>query len=68
MKAKFLFWGAIIFFILGQHTQDNRLYYFFAVYFAMLFIGVLFYKLEYRPQPSEDRIEKLPKSNSSAGK
>lgn len=66
MKSKFLFWGAILFFILGRNTLDNRLFYFFAFYFAMLFIGVFFYKLEYRPPGSKDNIEDLPETDSAA--
>jgi len=66
MKSKFLFWGAVLFFFLGQNSLDNRLFYFFAFYFAMLFIGVFFYKREYRPPPSEDNIEDLPEADSTA--
>ena len=66
MKSKFLFWGAILFFILGQNTLDNRLFYFFSFYFAMLFVGVFFYKREYKPTQPEENIEDLPEADSAA--
>jgi len=66
MKSKILFWGAILFFIQGQNAADNRLFYFFAFYCAMLFIGVFFYKREHRPPPSEANIEDLPETDSAA--
>lgn len=70
MKSKFLFWGAILFFILGQNSIDPRLFYFFAFYLAMLFVGVFFYKREYKPSPPEEKnenIEDLPEADSAAG-
>ena len=70
MKSKFLFWGAVLFFILGRNSADPRLFYFFAFYCAMLFIGVLFYKREYKPptpKENDENVEDLPEADSAAG-
>lgn len=62
MKAKLLFWSAILFFVLGLNTGDGVLYYFFAIHLFMLFIGVLFHKLTQKFD-TEKNVEPLPETS-----
>jgi hypothetical protein len=64
MKTKFLFAGAILFFLLGRNTEDALLFYFFAVHFFTLFFGLFLFKCEKKFQPKET-IETLQHSDSS---
>jgi hypothetical protein len=63
MKTKILFWSAVIFLTLGLSTKDGMLYYFFAIHFSMLFIGMFLHKVAYTPQP-DAKAEPLPKAGS----
>ena len=65
MKTKLLFWGGIIFFVLGTHAKDGTLFYFFSVHLFMLYIGMLLYKISYTP-PKDTSAEPLPDSESAA--
>jgi hypothetical protein len=46
MKLKFLFFSAILFFILGKHYHDELIFYFFSVQMLILYVAVFFYKRE----------------------
>ena len=50
MKTKFLFYIAIIFLILGLNSEDGWLYFFFAVHFSTLAIGVFLSKKDSKIQ------------------
>ncbi|UCF91829.1 MAG: hypothetical protein JSW39_26760 [Desulfobacterales bacterium] len=67
MKTKLLFWGAILFFVLGWKTQDNLLYYFWAIHLFTLFVAFVIYRMEKKFQPAE-KIESLPEVNASKAK
>ena len=64
MKSKLLFWGGIIFFILGTNAKDGTLFYFFSVHLFMLFIGMFLYKISYTPR-KDTSAEPLPDSESA---
>ena len=46
MKLKFLFYSAILFFVLGRHYHDELIFYFFSVQMLILYVAVFFYKRE----------------------
>lgn len=48
MQLKFLFWLAVILAVIGMHSPDGNLFYFFAVHLAMLMIGVSLHRREKR--------------------
>jgi hypothetical protein len=50
MKTRILFWGAVLFLVLGLNTKDGTLFYFFSVHLFMLFIGVFLHKISFTPQ------------------
>jgi hypothetical protein len=64
MKIKFLFWSAVLCFVLGLSTKDSTLFYFFSIHLLMLFIGVLLHKLacNSRPRPT---VEPLPEASQT---
>jgi hypothetical protein len=39
MQLKFLFWLAVLLVVIGMHSPDGNLFYFFAVHLTMLMIG-----------------------------
>jgi hypothetical protein len=51
MKTKLLFWGAVLFLVLGLNAKDGMLFYFFSIHQFMLFVGVLLRKRESKRQP-----------------
>ena len=61
MKTKLLFWGAVLFLVLGLNTKDGTLFYFFSVHLFMLFIGVFLHKISFTPQP-DATTEPLPEA------
>ena len=64
MKLKFLFFSAILFFILGRHYQDELIFYFFSVQMFILYIAVIFYKRELKIIA---RYNKASENNEEAG-
>lgn len=48
MKPKFLFYGAIAFFIAGCNSQDDTLYFFFATHLFSLALCLYYYRRENR--------------------
>lgn len=64
MKTKLLFWGGVLFFLLGLHAKDGTLFYFFSVHLFMLNIGVFLHKISYSPQ-TEARVEPLPDTEAA---
>lgn len=48
MQLKFLFWLAVISTVIGMHSPDGNLFYFFAVHLTMLMIGVFLHRREKR--------------------
>ena len=58
MKTKFLLFSEIIFLLLGWHSKDGVLFFFFAVHLFTLSIGVILLKFEKKLQPGT-RIEPL---------
>jgi hypothetical protein len=51
MKTKLLFWGAVLFLVLGLNAKDGTLFYFFSIHQFMLFVGVLLRQRESKRQP-----------------
>ncbi len=64
MKTKLLFFSAIGFLILGLHSRDGALYYFFSIYLCMLFIGIFIHKHASKPR-TEAAGEPLPEVGSA---
>jgi len=62
MKIKLLFWGAVLFFVLGLNARDSGLFYFFSIHLFMLLIGMLLHKLAKKLQPDE-AVEPLPETS-----
>jgi hypothetical protein len=62
MKTKLLFWGAILFLVLGLNARDSALFYFFSIHLFMLFIGVILHKLTLKLQPDKT-VEPLPEAS-----
>jgi hypothetical protein len=50
MKAKLLFYSALIFLILGLYAQDGIIYFFFAIYLLALAICVFFHRHDNKMQ------------------
>lgn len=48
MQLKFLFWLAVILAVVGMHSPDGNLFYFFAAYLTTLMIGGFFHRREKR--------------------
>jgi hypothetical protein len=48
MRLKILFWAAVGLGVLGMHSPDGNLFYFFAVHLTMLTIGSWLYRREKR--------------------
>ena len=61
MKTKLLFWGAMLFFVLGLNARESALFYFFSIHLFMLLIGVLLHKLTLKLQPDKN-VEPLPET------
>ena len=59
MKTKLLFYSAVGFLILGLHSRDGALYYFFSIYLFMLFVGIFIHKHTYKPR-AEKAAASLP--------
>jgi hypothetical protein len=62
MKTKFLLFSAILFLLLGWNPKDGALFFFFAVHFFTLSIGVILFKFEKKLQPRA-RIDMLSPSD-----
>jgi len=62
MKTKLLLYSAVGFLILGLHSREEALYYFFSIYLFMLFIGIFIHKHAHKP-----RNEKIDESLPEAG-
>lgn len=63
MMLKLLFWGAILFLILGLQAHDGNLFYFFAIHLLIIAIGVFFRKHDFRPRAAaamEDHPDSTP--------
>jgi hypothetical protein len=64
MKSKFLFFSAILFFILGRHYHDELIFYFFSLQMFMLFLAAFFHKRELKVRAKRN-AESLPAGDSS---
>jgi hypothetical protein len=70
MKLKLLFLCAVLFLILGWHTKDGVLFFFFAVHLVTLAIGVIASRYDRKPHPEPAtklfaEPEPLPEIDSS---
>jgi len=48
MQLRCLFWLAVILTVIGMHSPDGNLFYFFAVHLTMLMIGLFLLRREKR--------------------
>lgn len=48
MKTKLLFWTALAMAVIGMHSPEGSLFYFFAFHLSMLLIGCLLHRREKR--------------------
>jgi hypothetical protein len=48
MRPKLLFWLAAAMAVMGMHSPDGNLFYFFSAHWSMLMIGFLFHRRELR--------------------
>jgi len=64
MKPKLLLLCGIVFFILGNSTQEHLLFYFFSFYVFLLFVALFFQRRETRQNTKND-VEPLPEAESS---
>jgi hypothetical protein len=55
MQVKFLFWLAVILAVIGMHSPDGNLFYFFAVHLTMLMIGLFLLRREKRGRATPNR-------------
>jgi hypothetical protein len=66
MKTKILILCGIVFLILGNNTNEDLLFYFFALYVLLLFIAVIFQRHETKKNAKpETDVEPLPETESS---
>ncbi len=70
MQVKFLFWLAVISTVIGMHSADGNLFYFFATHLTMLMIGVFFYRRDKRGRatPAARRVAPKPSAPALKGK
>ena len=64
MKTKLLFFGGIIFLLLGWNTKDGILFFFFAIHLLTLAIGVVVSRYDQKRQPVLT-LDSLTKADSS---
>jgi hypothetical protein len=68
MQLKFLFWLAVILAVLGMHSPDGNLFYFFAAHLTTLMIGVFLHRREKRGSAAPAARHTTPKSSAPAVK
>jgi hypothetical protein len=61
MRLKILFWLAVVLAVLGIHSPDGNLFYFFAVHLTMLTIGFALYRREKRGRATSTGAVPPPK-------
>lgn len=59
MKTKLLFWMALAMTVIGMHSAEGSLYYFFAVHLSMLLIGC---RLHHREKRGREAAAARPRS------
>jgi hypothetical protein len=64
MQLKFLFWLAVILAVIGMHSPDGNLFYFFAVHLTMLMVGLFLLRREKRGRATPAARPTIP--NTSA--
>jgi hypothetical protein len=66
MKTKFIFFSAILFFILGKYNHGELVFYFFAIQMLALYIAVFAHKRELKIQAKNNAdsspVAESPKS------
>lgn len=65
MQPKFLFWLAVILAVIGMHSPDGNLFYFFAVHLTMLMIGLFLLRREKRHRATPAARPAAPKPSAS---
>jgi hypothetical protein len=53
VKTKLLFWLALAMAVLGMHSSEGTLFYFFALHLSMLLIGCLLQRREKRGRKTD---------------
>ena len=64
MKTKFIFFSAILFFILGKYNHNELVFYFFSIQMLTLYIAVFVHKRELKIR-TKANVESLPAAESS---
>jgi membrane protein insertase Oxa1/YidC/SpoIIIJ len=64
MKTRLLFFGAILFLILGKNAHEGLLFYFFSIHLFTLFIGVFLHRREIKLSTRRNK-ETPPPAGSS---
>ena len=68
MQLKILFWLAVGLAVLGMHSLDGNLFYFFAVHLTMLIIGFALYRREKRGRCTSTGAVPPPKPPGAVSK
>lgn len=64
MKTKFIFFSAIVFFILGKYNHNELVFYFFSIQMVLLYIAVFLHKRELKIR-AKNNVVSLPSAESS---
>ena len=68
MQHKILFWLAVATAVMGVHSPEGNLFYFFAVHSSMLMIGTLLRRREKRGRKTAAAGTASPKPTAAAAK
>lgn len=68
MRLKILFWLAVVLAVLGTHSPDGNLFYFFAVHLTALTIGFALYRRDKRGRCTSAGAVAPPKPTGAVSK
>lgn len=55
MKLKLAFWSAVLLAVLGAHSPESALFYFFATHLLAASAGILMFRLEHKPRSGQEK-------------